>query len=287
MKFLVTGARGQLGKEWVDHLQLKGMDFSAFSSSELDITDKDQLKSLLEHKKPDVVINCAAYTKVDDAEENKQQAARINTEAVKGLAGLAKSMNFKLVHFSTDYVFSGTSEDQKKYPDGYAEDQSGVPINVYGKTKSDGENAITSSGCDHLIIRVSWLCGKHGNNFVKTMLRLGKERDELTIVNDQYGSPSFTENVVENTITLLNKSKSGIFHITSKGLISWYDLAKEVFDQAGLSVTAIPVSSSEFPTKAKRPSFSKLNTDKIATIDGIKIEAWKSGLKKLIEQLDL
>ncbi len=286
MKFLVTGAGGQLGREWTDYLQLKGMNFTAYNSSDLDITNKVQLNTVIGEEKPDVVINCAAYTKVDDAEENTLMASKINSGAVEELALICKEKGAILVHYSTDYVFSGTEEDQKRLPNGYKEDQEGSPINVYGSTKKEGETAIKSSGCNYLIIRVSWLCGKHGNNFVKTMLRLGKERDTLTIVNDQYGSPSFCANVVENTMVLLEQSKNGVFHVTSSGLITWFDLAKEIFNLKGLSVNTLAVSSSEFPTKAKRPSFSKLNTDKIATIDGIKIESWKEGLKKLIEQLD-
>lgn len=286
MKFLVTGAGGQLGKEWADHLQLKGLNFSAYNSSDLDISDNTQLRTILEKENPEIVINCAAYTKVDDAEDNEELAFTINSESVKELALLCKEMNIRLVHFSTDYVFPGTSEDRKKFPSGYKEEHSVKPLNIYGQSKLDGENAIKSSGCDYLIIRVSWLCGRHGNNFVKTMLRLGKERDTLSVVNDQFGSPGFADNIVQNTLTLLKENRTGVFHLTSSGLINWYDLATEIFSQAGLEVKVVPVPSSEFPTKAKRPSFSKLNTDKIATIDGIKIEGWKEGLTKLIELLD-
>lgn len=286
MKFLVTGAGGQLGSEWVEHLKKKGVDFIAYKSNEFDISNEEKLRTTFEKDYPDVVINCAAYTKVDEAEDNQRQASVINSQSVKVMAGVCNEMNIKLVHYSTDYVFAGTKEDMERYPEGYTELNFGSPVNEYGLTKLKGENAIKESGCKYLIIRVSWLCGKYGNNFVKTMLRFGKEKKSLTIVNDQFGSPSFAENIVQNTMVLLRMNEEGVFHLTSKGLISWFDLAHEIFKQSQYEVNINPVPSSEYPTKAKRPSFSKLNTDKIATIKGIEIESWKEGLTKLLEQLD-
>lgn len=286
MKLLITGAGGQLGKEWVDFCTSYKIPFYSFNSSELDVSDKEIVEEkILEHQ-PNVIINCAAYTKVDDAEDNIELATKINSTAVQYLAELSKKYNLKLVHFSTDYVFSGDDEDRTKFPTGYSEDHSTEPINEYGFSKFVGEKAIEKSGCEFLLIRVSWLCGNNGNNFVKTMLRLGKERNELNVVNDQFGSPTYTRQVVEEVYQLLLKGETGIFHSTSNGLITWHEFAKEIFKQKGIKIKLNPVSSSEFPTKAKRPSFSKLSTKKISKIDGVELVDWKVGLKNLLEHVE-
>ena len=178
MKVLVTGAGGQLGKEWVDFCKDHGVSYNSFSSNELDITDEDKAGKTIADLAPDVLINCAAYTKVDEAEENKQIALKINAESVKKLANICNRNNVKLVHYSTDYVFAGNKSDKENSPEGYKEEDSTDPVNAYGYSKLKGEEAIKDSGCKFLLLRVSWLCGKYGHNFVKTMLRLGAERDE-------------------------------------------------------------------------------------------------------------
>tara|TARA_R110002124_G_scaffold286310_1_gene466828 strand:+ start:12869 stop:13729 length:861 start_codon:yes stop_codon:yes gene_type:complete len=286
MKLLITGAGGQLGMEWIDFCIFNEISFSAFNSAELDISNKDQLKEKLSEHNPDVIINCAAYTKVDEAEDFEQQSINVNATAVKYIAELCGELDIKLVHFSTDYVFSGKEEDKEQLPDGYPENHERNPVNKYGYSKFLGEKAIEESGCNYLLMRVSWLCGKYGNNFVKTMLRLGKEKDNLNLVDDQFGSPSFTENVVAHSYQLLKSKETGIFHTTSNGLITWYEFAKEIFDQKGITVNVKPVSSEEFPTKAKRPAFSKLSTKKISKIEEVNITHWKVGLKNLLEHLE-
>jgi dTDP-4-dehydrorhamnose reductase len=190
------------------------------------------------------------------------------------------------MHFSTDYVFPGTAEDMKRYANGYSEDHPVQPINVYGESKLEGEEAIRASGCDFVILRVSWLCGRYGHNFVKTMLKLGGERDELSVVNDQFGCPTFAQNVVENSWQLLEHNRSGTYHLSSIGKISWYHFAKEIFRQADIKVNLKQVPSSAFPTKAKRPAFSLLNTQKIATISGVTMIDWKEGLTNLLAELN-
>lgn len=285
MKFLITGAGGQLGKEWVAFCERNALPFEAFDSGGLDITDRSQVREKLITYQPEVVINCAAYTKVDQAEDEKLLATKINARAVKDLAELCVQFDIKLVHYSTDYVFSGAGSDRSRFPDGYPEDHQTDPVNVYGFTKWKGEVAIQESGCEYLIIRVAWLCGYYGSNFVKTMLRLAQERDELNVVNDQYGSPTFAHRVVEQTRILLKNGKSGIFHLSSKGLITWYDFARAVFELSGTKVTVHPVSSSEFKTKATRPSFSKLSTHKSEQIPRIEIRHWKNDLEHLIQQI--
>ena len=285
MKFLITGAKGQLGREWVKQLTRLGTDFMAPGSGELDITDSAQIAVVLDKYRPDVVINCAAYTKVDLAEDEAERSYSINAKAVADLAGLCKARNMRLVHYSTDYVFSGKREDMEVFPEGYREEHPTDPINTYGASKRRGEQAIIDSGCVYLILRVSWLCGAEGHNFVKTMLRLAEERKELNVVNDQFGSPTYASNVVLNSLALINQKESGLFHLSSTGMCSWFELAQEIFAQTGTEIQLHAVDSSAFPTKAVRPAFSKLNTQKIATIPGIELLDWKTGLRDLLKEL--
>lgn len=286
MKILITGSNGQLGREWSEFLQQKQAGFSAYSSTQLDITNTTVVEEKLSAERPDVLINCAAYTKVDQAEVESEKAMLINAEAVKNLAETCARFGIKLVHYSTDYIFEGSAADRETYPAGYPENHRPAPQNVYGHSKLKGEEAIRDSGCEHLIIRVSWLCGKYGHNFVKTMLRLSQERDELSIVDDQYGSPTFAANVVENTYRLLELGEKGEFHVSSAGMATWFDFAREIFRQANVSAATKPVSSSEFAAKAKRPAFSLLNTSKIASLPGINIQNWKTGLNHLLKQIN-
>ncbi|MBO6586105.1 MAG: dTDP-4-dehydrorhamnose reductase [Gracilimonas sp.] len=285
MRILITGGSGQLGREWVDYLNRKEVEFISLPSADLDITDHDDTNRVLSNLRPDLIINCAAYTKVDQAEDEPEKAHQVNREAVKNLADYCAKKNIKLVHFSTDYVFPGTEEDMQELPNGYTEDHPTNPVNAYGESKLAGEKAIRESGCDYLLIRVSWLCGKYGSNFVKTMLKLAEDRDELKVVNDQFGCPTFTKNVVENSWELIDQKEKGIFHLTSTGKITWYDFASEIFKQAGVRINLQPVDSSEFPTKAKRPAFSLLSTEKIANISGVSLIEWEEGLKLMLAEL--
>ncbi|HET8865350.1 MAG TPA: dTDP-4-dehydrorhamnose reductase [Gracilimonas sp.] len=286
MRILITGGNGQLGNQWVNYLNKQGVEFISLPSSDLDITDHEDVRRVLNNLKPNHIINCAAYTNVDNAETEKEKAFAVNAYGVKNLADYCASKGIKLVHFSTDYVFSGTEEDHVENPKGYTEHHPTNPVNVYGESKLAGEKAILESDCNYLIIRISWLCGKYGQNFVKTMLRLASERDELSVVNDQYGCPTFAENVVKNTWELSVQNISGIYHLSSLGKITWFDFAKEIFTQSGSEVNLEPVDSSEFPTKAKRPAFSLLNTQKIANIPNISLINWKEGLKNMLAELE-
>lgn len=287
MKILLLGASGQLGKEWQNVIERskRDIDLLTYNSSQLDITHYQGMSDELRKQQPDAVINCAAYTDVDGAEDEKKTARKVNVEAVLYLAEMSSELGFKLVHYSTDYVFAGTKDDHKNFPNGYSEDHPAKPINWYGKTKWEGEEAIRQTTDDYLVIRISWLCGKYGSNFVKTMLKLGREQDELQVVNDQWGSPTFAENVVQNSLGLMDEEVTGTYHVTSKGLINWYGFAKTIFEMSGIDVSLKPVSSEAFPTKAKRPYFSKLNTMKIEQVPGSTIQGWEEGLKSLLEQL--
>lgn len=288
MKTILLGASGQLGKEWQQIIEAEHKDeieLLCYTSDELDITHYREMSDEMRQQKPDVVINCAAYTDVDGAEEHRKLARKVNTEAVLYLAELSNELDFKLIHYSTDYIFPGTKLNRQEFPKGYPETYPADPINWYGKTKWEGEQAIRQTTENHLIIRVSWLCGQYGSNFVKTMLKLGQERDELQVVDDQWGSPTFTENVVKNCLNLLNQEANGTYNITSEGLITWFDFAKAIFEISDTKVNIEAVSSEAFPTKAKRPYFSKLSTQKIEEIAEAEIIGWKQGLKQLLKQL--
>jgi len=285
MKLLVTGTGGQLGREWIHYLEQRKIDFTGYTSSGMDITQKANIDERLAADRPDVVINCAAYTRVDHAEEEPEKARSVNKYGAKILAECCRDHNIKLVHYSTDYVFPGYPSDRKLFPGGYPEEQPADPANVYGQSKWEGEQAVRQSGVDVLLIRVAWLCGPYGQNFVTKMLQKAKSHEVLNVVEDQWGSPTFTGNVVENTLLLLRRAATGTYHVNCNGVISWYDLAVEIFKQTNKNVSVRKVSSSEFATKAKRPSFSKLDTGKLQQLKGSRILHWKDGLKKLLEQL--
>ncbi|GAA5521466.1 dTDP-4-dehydrorhamnose reductase [Aliifodinibius salicampi] len=286
---ILLGASGQLGQEWqqiLDKEDFSQFNIAAYDSDQLDLTDKHKLAEVLQERNPDVVVNCAAYTKVDESEKHIKQAETVNVKAVAELARLSEELNFKLLHYSTDYIFPGGEEDKQRFPKGYTEDHPADPINKYGETKWKGEQAIRDNTDNYLIIRVSWLCGQFGSNFVKTMLKLGKERSTLQVVDDQWGSPTFTTNVVENCINLLYREVKGTYHLTSEGLITWYEFARAIFDKAGVEVKVEPVSSDQFETMADRPHYSKLCTDKIEAVPGSNVINWNQGLDNLLSQLD-
>lgn len=287
-KVLLLGASGQLGKEWQAFFARNrgALVVLPYTSSQLDITDFKKLEHEFNEQQPDVIINCAAYTKVDQAEDERGKAEQVNTEAVKNLAACCKNEETKLIHFSTDYIFAGGKDDQEKFPEGYPEDHTADPVNWYGMTKWKGEQAIRSSGCSHLILRVSWLCGEYGQNFVTTMLRLAQDRDEVSVVADQIGSPTFTENLVRNTFKLIEEKHEGTYHLTSEGQITWADFAAAIFDLTNARVKVNRIPSSEYPTAAERPFFSKLNCHKIKQIPGIETEHWEKGLSRLINRLN-
>lgn len=285
MKFLITGAGGQLGREWSEMIRLENLEFTACDSTELDITDADRIRTVIKSVNPDVIINCAAYTDVEGAEDHPDKAFQVNRDAVRHLADECRKSDLLLVHFSTDYVFPGRSADMKHFPDGYPEEAETGPINLYGKSKLEGEIAIRESGADHLIIRVSWLCGKYGGNFVKTMLRLSEERENLKVVHDQCGSPTFVESLIRATHYLIDAEKRGTYHYTSMGIITWHEFATAIFEISDRKVAIQPVQSEEFNFKAERPAFSKLSTKKIESLNSELTINWKTGLQNLLNQL--
>tara|TARA_R100001143_G_C3360829_1_gene135448 strand:- start:9196 stop:10059 length:864 start_codon:yes stop_codon:yes gene_type:complete len=285
MKYLITGANGQLGREWVQYLSALNAEIIATTSEQLDITDSDSVTKVVNEFAPDFIINCAAYTKVDLAESDFEGAMRVNRDGVKNLIDACAITESKLVHFSTDYVFSGSEEDRGTFPFGYPEDAKTDPINRYGYSKRAGEIELEKSDIDWLLIRVSWLCGSQGSNFVKTMLRLGREHGEVSVVEDQTGSPSYTFDVVEKTDQLLKQGLKGIYHISSGGEVSWADFAEAIFSEKGQKTTLHRITSDQFKTIAKRPSFSLLNKEKMIK-KGLNPFDWRDGLKRLMTEME-
>lgn len=289
MKIILLGASGQLGREWQhyfsQHLSDSRIVFP-YTSGQLDVTHHEEVAKEVSTRQPDLVINCAAYTRVDQAEKEKDKARAINIDAVANLANVCNKKRVQLIHYSTDYVFPGKEEDRERYPNGYPEDHSAEPINWYGQTKWEGEEAIRKSGCRHLILRTTWLCGRYGNNFVKTMLKYGKEKEELKVVDDQWGSPGFADEVVANTLKLFEAGAGGTYHLTSKGLTNWAEFAEAIFNYSGIDVRVKSVPSEEYPTVARRPKFSKLDTSKAEKVAGVSITEWRDGLQRLLKQLE-
>lgn len=248
---------------------------------ELDITDLKAVISFIERHDIDTIINCAAYTAVDRAEEDREKATKVNRDAVANLAKAATKLGCLLIHISTDYVFDGNHDVP------YTEKDPVNPQTVYGQTKLEGEQAIKSSGCMYLIIRTAWLYSGFGNNFVKTMLRLADERKEINVVNDQWGTPTYAGDLADAIIRILERNElpelEGIYHYTNEGVCNWYDFAKEIIELSGKHCIVRPISTEQYPTKAKRPAYSVLDKTKIKKVFDLEIPDWKDALKRLFE----
>ena len=280
---LVTGKDGQLAK-CLKKLESAyyDIDFIFKSKSELDITDYTQLVDFFDKNNIDWCVNCAAYTNVDLAENEKEKAFLINEKGVENLSIFCNENNVKLVHISTDFVFDGKS----RIP--YSENSIPNPMSVYGISKLKGEQKIKEIITEYFIIRTSWLYSEHTNNFLKTMLRLSKTRDEIKVVNDQFGSPTYAGDLAEIIAHIIknNIDKFGLYHYCNKGQTSWYDFAKEIFNLSGSGIEINPISSAQYKSTAIRPSYSVLDTSKLETILGLKISNWKTSLNKVIKKIN-
>ena len=281
MNILITGANGQLGNEM--RIVSKGSsDRYIFTDvDELDITNRDAVMNFCKENDIKVVVNCAAYTNVDKAEDDEATAELINAQAVEYLAEACKANDATLIHISTDYVFGGNEGNTPR-----TEDEPVNPTGAYGRTKLHGEQAIQKAGCNYLIIRTAWLYSEFGNNFVKTMRRLTSERDKLNVVFDQVGTPTYALDLAEVIMKFIEmRSVCGIYHFSNEGVISWYDFAKEICELSGNECDIQPCHSDEFPSKVKRPSYSVLDKTKIKNKLNITIPHWKESLKKCIKNL--
>ena len=286
MKILVTGANGQLGRsihKIVINNELRNV-FVFVGRGELDFSQNDNIEKYFKENSFDVVVNCTAYTAVDKAESEIELTNQINHLAVRKLAEIAYKKNIKLIHISTDYVFDGTGSKP------YKETDKTNPINVYGKTKLAGEKALQEAmPTNAIIIRTSWLYSEYGNNFVDTMLKLGKERDKLNVVNDQIGSPTYATDlanailkIIENKNYQTKSPATEIYHYSNKGKVSWYEFAKEIFELADIHCAVKPITTKQYPTPAKRPKNTFMNKAKIAKTFSVGISDWKESLNTCI-----
>lgn len=281
MKVLVTGSNGQLGYDVVKELQKQNIECCGATRQDFDIVDFEATENFIKNYMPDAVIHCAAYTAVDKAEDEQGLCYLVNASATENIAEICKKINAKMLYISTDYVFDGTK-------DGFYEvDDKPNPINVYGKTKLLGEQAVQKTLDKYFIVRISWVFGEHGNNFVKTMLRLGKERKEIKVVADQYGSPTYTADLAPLLIEMIQTEKYGVYHATNKGVCTWAEFAEEIFKIAGIDVKVNHITIAEYPTRAKRPLNSRLSKEKIINNKFIIIRAWEKALREFIEQQEL
>lgn len=257
MKVLVTGASGQLGYDVIKRLEKLNIECLGTDRNTLDITNKEQVRSVILNYRPNVVVHCAAYTAVDKAEDDRDICYNINVLGTKYIADICKEIDAKMVYISTDYVFDGEGDTP------FNVDDKPNPINYYGQTKYEGELEVQKIVEAYFIVRISWVFGVNGNNFVKTMLKLGRERDEISVVADQIGSPTYTYDLAELLIEMIKTDKYGIYHVTNEGFCSWYEFACEIFKQAGIDIIVNPIKTEEYPTRAKRPKNSKLSKDKL------------------------
>ena len=280
MKVLVTGAKGQLGTDLMNELAKRGIEGIGVDVQEMDITDAEACRRVIKNSGADAVIHCAAYTAVDAAEDNVALCRRINGEGTRNVAQACKEADVKLMYISTDYVFDG----QGTRP--WEPDDERHPLNVYGQTKYEGELAVEELSDKYFIVRIAWVFGVAGKNFIKTMLRLGKERGAVSVVDDQIGSPTYTYDLARLLVDMIQTDKYGRYHATNEGLCSWYEFAKEIFRQAGMDVPVTPVSSDAFPAKATRPSNSRLNKDKLSENGFERLPAWQDALGRFLKEIE-
>jgi dTDP-4-dehydrorhamnose reductase len=288
MKILVLGCKGQLGRCLNDQLTNTDHEVIYTSREQIDIADFEVTKSKILEFSPDLIINATAYTAVDKAEEDHETADLINHLAVKNIADTCNQLKCWLIHISTDYVFDGNS----KVP--YQEDDQTNPQGAYGETKLKGELAIQASGCKHIILRTAWVFSEYGNNFLKTMLRLGAERDELGIVGDQIGCPTYAQDIARSIVEIApqlnSREYNGIYHYCGDQPCSWYDFANAIFDQVtnNLKIPSIvnSIETSAYPTPAKRPAFSVLDCSKMANECGVLSSNWQEGIRQVVRKLE-
>ena len=282
MNILITGANGQLGNEMQRVAKTSSNHYIFTDVAQLDITDREAVLRAVKDNSIQVIVNCAAYTNVDKAEDDSETADLINNKAVENLAIAARENDATLIHISTDYVFKGNRCTPCR------EDWETDPLGVYGITKLAGEKSIERTGCRHIIIRTAWLYSPFGKNFVKTMQKLTAEKDSLKVVFDQVGTPTYAGDLADAIARIIETGqlgKQGIYHFSNEGVCSWYDFAREICELSGNTCNIQPCHSDEFPSKVKRPHFSVLDKTKIKDTFGIEVPYWKDSLKKCIREL--
>lgn len=282
MKILVTGYKGQLGYDVVNEATSRGIEAIGVDIDEMDITNQEQVNTVIKSGNYDAVVHCAAWTAVDKAEEPElfETVKKVNATGTKYIADVCEELDIPMMYFSTDYVFDGEGTTPwNEYDERH-------PLNVYGLTKAQGEEFVEKL-TKHFIIRIAWVFGKNGNNFIKTMLRLGKERGAVSVVNDQIGNPTYTYDLSKLVVDMIQTDKYGKYHATNSGdFISWYDFACEIFKQAGMDVKVTPVDSNQFPAKAKRPKNSRMNQTELDKNGFDRLPAWQDALGRYLKEIE-
>ncbi|WP_419881712.1 dTDP-4-dehydrorhamnose reductase [Peribacillus sp. B-H-3] len=279
MKILVTGYTGQLGYDVVHHGLQLGLNMVGIGSKDLDITNKEAVSQYVKKVKPDAIIHCAAFTAVDKAEDDKDTCQHVNVDGTNNLVEVAKEINAVFMYISTDYVFSGEGEAPLKETD------EPRPIGQYGRTKFQGEEVVKQLSDKWFIVRISWVFGINGNNFVKTLLRLAETRNELNVVGDQFGSPTYTSDLAKLLIDMINTDKYGIYHASNEGFCSWADFAQEIFRKANIQVKVNSISTEEYPTRAVRPKNSRMSKQKLMDNGFNPLPRWQDAVERYLKKL--
>lgn len=279
MRILVTGVTGQLGYDVARELEKRHIEYKGTGSRDMDISDAEAVKRVITAYHPDAIIHCAAYTAVDKAEDDYGRAMDVNAKGTLAIAKAAKEIDAKMLYVSTDYVFNGQGTEP------FTVDAATAPLNVYGLTKLFGEEAVQMELSKYFIVRISWVFGKNGNNFIKTMLRLGQTHDELTVVSDQWGSPTYTADLAPLLCDMISTDAYGIYHATNEGITNWAEFAAYIMEQAHLPCKVRPIPSSDYPTKAVRPLNSRLDKSKLDKAGFARLPDWKDALKRYLEEL--
>ena len=281
MKVLVTGVKGQLGYDVVNELEKRGHEAVGVDIQEMDITDAESVDRVIREAAPDAVIHCAAYTAVDAAEDNEELCRRVNADGTQNIANVCKELDIKMIYISTDYVFGGQGERP------WEPDDERDPQSVYGQTKYEGELAVQNTLEKYFIVRIAWVFGINGKNFIKTMLKLAETRDTLNVVNDQFGSPTYTYDLAKLLVDMVQTEKYGIYHATNEGICSWYEFACAIFEAAGLGdkMTVNPVTTAEYGAKATRPFNSRMSKEKLTENGFDRLPAWQDALERYLEEI--
>ena len=282
MRFLVTGVNGQLGFDIMKELKKRGYrDITGYDKDDMDLTKEAEVKEKISELKPDIVFHCAAYTAVDNAEDNMELAHQVNVLGTRYLSEATKKIDAKLIYISTDYVFDG----EKKYGEIYEVSDKVNPTSVYGRTKYEGELEALKNP-KHFIVRTSWVFGINGNNFIKTMLRLSETRNEINVVSDQFGSPTYTVDLARLLVDMAITDKYGIYHANNEGYISWDEFAREIFKQFGKKTTVNSITTDEYPTKAKRPKNSCLSKKSLDLNGFERLPDWKDAINRYKKEME-
>lgn len=279
MKVLVTGVRGQLGHDVVNELEKRGAETVGVDIQEMDITDSASVDRVIKEAAPDAVIHCAAYTAVDAAEENEALCRRVNAEGTRNIAVVCKELDIRMIYISTDYVFDGEGERF------WEPDDERAPKSVYGQTKYEGELAVQELLDKYFIVRIAWVFGVNGKNFVRTMLNLSQNHDTVRVVDDQFGSPTYTYDLARLLADMVQTDKYGVYHATNEGVCSWYEFACAIFREAGIKMNVQPVSTQEYGAKAARPANSRMSKEKLTENGFERLPSWQDALRRYIAVL--